>query len=120
MQSALESLVLWRSRSRETLADACGLCELAEESGVLLAGVANKRFSPPYAQAKAIIEDGGLKSRARLFQGKFTLGYRDVDLLESGTVHMFDLALWFMGPAARVHARAPSPVRPRPENWRAR
>jgi predicted dehydrogenase len=86
------------------LADACGLCELAEKSGVLLAGVANKRFSPPYAQAKAIIEDGGLKSPPRLFQGKFTFGYRDVDLLESGTVHMFDLALWFMGPAARVHA----------------
>jgi predicted dehydrogenase len=87
-----------------SLADARGLCELAEKSGVLLAGVANKRFSPPYAQAKAIIEEGGLKSLPMLFQGKFTLGYPYVDLLESGTVHMFDLALWFMGPAARVHA----------------
>jgi predicted dehydrogenase len=87
-----------------TLADARGLCELAERSGVLLAGVANKRFSPPYAMAKSIITSGGLKSGPRMFQGKFTLGYPYVDLLESGTVHMFDLVLWFMGRVKSLHA----------------
>jgi predicted dehydrogenase len=88
------------------LSEARELCRLADEAGVLLAGVANKRFSPPYALAKDIVQAGGLKGTPRLFQGKFTLGYPYVDILESGTVHMLDLALWFMGPAARVHAVA--------------
>jgi predicted dehydrogenase len=87
-------------------AEAHELCRLADESGVLLAGVANKRFSPPYALARDIVVAGGLKGSPRLFQSKFTLGYPYVDILESGTVHMLDLALWFMGPAARVHAIA--------------
>ena len=84
--------------------EAHDLCELADQSGVLLAGVANKRFSPPYALAKEIVRAGELKGPPQLFQGKFTLGYPYVDILESGTVHLIDLALWFMGPATRVHA----------------
>jgi predicted dehydrogenase len=82
------------------------LVGLAEARGTLLAAVANKRFSPPYALAKNLIEGGHLKSPPRLFTGKFTLGYPDVDLLEAGTVHLLDLLLWFMGPADRLHARA--------------
>ena len=87
-----------------SLAEARALCGLAERKGVLLASVANKRFSPPYALAHALIADGALKSGPRLFQGKFTLGYPYVDLLEGGTIHMLDLALWFMGPVRRLHA----------------
>jgi len=86
--------------------DASSLAKFAEERGVLLAAVANKRFSPPYAQAKALIEAGALKTQPTVFTGKFTLGYSYVDLLLGGTVHLLDLMLWFMGPVARLNARS--------------
>src|SRR5581483_6802105 len=56
-----------------SLAEARDLCAFAERKGVLLAGVANKRFSPPYAMAKALVDEGRLKSAPMLFSGKFTL-----------------------------------------------
>jgi predicted dehydrogenase len=87
-----------------SLADARTLCAYAEQKGVLIAGVANKRFSPPYAMAKALNEQDRLRSAPTLFSGKFTLGYPYVDLLEGGTIHLVDLALWFMGSPKRVHA----------------
>jgi predicted dehydrogenase len=87
-------------------ATAAALVRRAEAAGVLLAAVANKRFSPPYAMASALIADGRLKSGPTVFTGKFTLGYPYVDLLAGGTVHLFDLMLWLMGPVARLHARA--------------
>ena len=85
---------------------AAALVREAESAGVLLATVANKRFAPPYAMAKALIAEGRLKAAPTVFSGKFTLGYPYVDLLNGGTVHLFDLALWFMGPVSRLHARA--------------
>jgi predicted dehydrogenase len=88
-----------------TLAEADALVRLADDKGVPLSAVANKRFSPPYAQAKALVETGALKSPPTVFTGKFTLGYPYVDLLSGGTVHLFDLMLWFMGPVARLNAR---------------
>lgn len=85
--------------------DAEALVRLADERAVLLAAVANKRFSPPYALAKALIDRGALKAAPTVFSGKFTLGYPYVDLLDGGTVHLIDLMLWFMGPVARLLAR---------------
>lgn len=82
------------------------LVEEARAAGVLLGAVANKRFAPPYAMAKALIVDGRLRGAPTVFTGKFTLGYPYVDLLNGGTVHLFDLVSWFMGPVARLHARA--------------
>lgn len=88
-----------------THAEAAALVAFAEEKGVLLASIANKRFSPPYAQAKVLVEAGALRSQPSIFTGKFTLGYPYVDLLNGGTVHLIDLMLWFMGPVAKLHAR---------------
>ncbi|MDR3374647.1 MAG: Gfo/Idh/MocA family oxidoreductase [Ancalomicrobiaceae bacterium] len=85
--------------------EAQALVRLADEASVLLAAVANKRFSPPYAMAKALIERGALKAAPTVFSGKFTLGYPYVDLLEGGTVHLLDLARWLMGDVVRLHAR---------------
>jgi predicted dehydrogenase len=39
-----------------------------------------------------------------LFVGKFNLGYDYVWLLESGTIHLFDLARFLMGPVVRLQA----------------
>jgi predicted dehydrogenase len=86
-------------------AEAAALVCRAAERGVLVAAVANKRFAPPYAMAKALIEAGALRGAPTVFSGKFTLGYPYGDLLEGGTVHLFDLACWLMGPVARLHAR---------------
>jgi predicted dehydrogenase len=87
-----------------TAAEAHALCAYAESRNVMLASVANKRFSPPYALAHALSQEGRLHTAPTVFSGKFTLGYPYVDLLEDGTVHLLDLALWFMGPVASVHA----------------
>ncbi|MFL5258234.1 MAG: Gfo/Idh/MocA family protein [Hyphomicrobiales bacterium] len=87
-----------------SLAEAAALADLAESRGVLLGGVANKRFSAPYALAKRLIGSGALNGEPTLFAGKFTLGYPYVDILEAGTVHLLDLALWIMGPIAQVGA----------------
>jgi len=87
-----------------SLAAASELCAFAESRGVLIASVANKRFSPPYAMAHALVTEGRLKSPPSLFSGKFTLGYRYVDILEAGTIHLIDLMLWFMGSATAVSA----------------
>lgn len=87
-------------------ADAAALVQLAAQHRVPLAAVANKRFSPPYAMAKALIDRGALKAEPTVFTGKFTLGYPYVDILDGGTVHLIDLMRWFMGPVARLHARS--------------
>ena len=73
-----------------SFAEAAALVSEAAARGVLLASVANKRFSPPYALAKALIAKGALRHEPGSSR-KFTLGYDDVDLLEAGTVHLFDL-----------------------------
>ncbi len=93
-----------------TLDEARRLCEAAERRGALLLAVANKRFSPPYRRAKRLIGEGAIGA-PRLLSGKFTLGYDYVDLLRDGTIHLFDLVLHLMGPAASLYA-ARSPAAP--------
>ena len=75
----------------------------AEAAGRMLATTCNKRYSPPYAEARRLI-DAGAVPRPALFSAKFVLGYEYVDLLASGTVHMFDLARHFMGDVRRLTA----------------
>lgn len=86
-------------------AEAAELVHYAKARNVLLAAVANKRFSPPYALAKELIARRTLHGAPTVFTGKFTLGYPYVDILAGGTVHLLDLMLWLMGPVARLHAR---------------
>jgi predicted dehydrogenase len=86
-----------------SLTDAAAMCRAADEAGVALMTVANKRYSPPYRRLKRLVESGPLRQPA-MFVGKFNLGYDYVSLLESGTIHLFDLALFLMGPATSVSA----------------
>ena len=86
-----------------SLAQAAHLCRVAAERGRVLVTVANKRFSPPYRRAHHFINDGPVTAPA-LFVGKFNLGYDYVHLLEQGTIHLFDLARYLMGPVTRLHA----------------
>lgn len=79
-----------------SLVESASLCRLAEERGVPLMTVSNKRCSPPYRRARRFVVEGPVENPV-MFSGKFTLGYDYVDLLESGTVHLFDLARFFMG-----------------------
>ena len=69
-----------------------GGCRAAEAASRTLVTTCNKRYSPPYAEARRLLGFGELP-RPSLFAAKFTLGYGDVDLLAAGTVHVFDLAL---------------------------
>lgn len=68
------------------------LCEYAQRQGLILMTVSNKRYSPPYYRAK----QHGIEDPA-MFVGKFNLGYDYVDILEGGTIHLFDLVRYFMG-----------------------
>lgn len=86
-----------------SLVDARRMCEAADARGLALMAVANKRYSPPYRRAKQVIERGAVQNPA-LIVGKFNLGYPYVDLFESGTIHLFDLALYLMGAATSVSA----------------
>lgn len=86
-----------------SLADSIRLCELAEERGVPLMTVSNKRYSPPYRRAHKYVTEGPVAQPA-MFVGKFNLGYDYVDLFESGTIHLFDLTRFFMGDVRRVNA----------------
>lgn len=85
-----------------SLVQAAHLCRLAAERGRVLVTVANKRYSPPYRRARLLL-DGPVGTPA-MFVGKFNLGYDYVELLESGTIHLFDLARFLMGPVAQLHA----------------
>jgi predicted dehydrogenase len=87
-----------------SLVDGERLCRLADERGVPVMTVANKRFSPPYRRAKRFVDDGPVNNPA-MFAAKFNLGYDYViQMLEAGTIHVLDLARYFMGDVARLHA----------------
>jgi predicted dehydrogenase len=86
-----------------SLEDALSMCQAAESAGVLLMAVANKRCSPPYRRTRRLLDDSVIGPPS-LFSGKFNLGYDDVDLLEAGTIHLFDLTLYLMGAVGRVSA----------------
>ncbi len=86
-----------------SLVDARQMCQTAEERRLTLMAVANKRYSPPYRRAKQAIENGKVHDPA-MFVGKFNLGYEYVDLLESGTIHLFDLTRYLMGNVVAVNA----------------
>ncbi len=87
-----------------SLSDGQRLCRLADERGVPVMTVANKRFSPPYRRAKRFIDEGPVANPA-MYAAKFNLGYDYViHMLEAGTIHLFDLTRYFMGDVARLSA----------------
>ena len=81
------------------------MCRTAEAKHVPLMTVAMKRYSPPYRRAKEIIATGIVANPAA-YVAKFNLGYEYVDLLESGTIHIFDLTRFLMGDVLHVNAQA--------------
>ncbi len=91
------------------LADAQRMLDAAQAAQRVCITVCNKRYSPPYAQARSLVEQGRI-GRAHLFSGKFTLGYRYIDLLEAGTIHLLDLARFLVGPVQAVYAAAAPPA----------
>jgi len=86
-----------------SLVKAKELCEYADEKGLVLMTVANKRYSLPYVHAKEIVDHGPVTNPS-LFCGKFNLKLLQGSLLESGTIHIFDLSRYFMGNVKSVHA----------------
>ena len=86
-----------------SLSDAEKMCRLADEKGLTLMTVATMRYSPPYRRAKGLLANGPVSNPA-LYVAKFNLGYDYVDLLESGTIHLFDLTRYFMGDVSTVNA----------------
>jgi predicted dehydrogenase len=84
-----------------SLADGLEMCRKADEAGIPLMTVANKRYSPPYWRAHQYIFEGPVSNPA-MFVGKFNLGYDYVDLLEAGSIHLFDVARYLMGDVSTV------------------
>ncbi len=85
------------------LVDSERMCRVADQRHLNLMTVSNKRYSPPYRRARRFVTEGPVKNPA-MFVGKFNLGYEYVDLLEQGTIHLFDLTRYFMGDVAEVSA----------------
>lgn len=79
------------------------ICRTAEEKGIPIMTVANKRYSPPYRRARQFIRDGPVSDPA-LYVGKFNLGYDYVWILEQGTIHIFDITRFLMGDVESLHA----------------
>ncbi len=95
--------VMVEKPTARSLRAAQDMCRRADERGLTLMSVATMRYSPPYRRAKQLVEQGPVSNPA-MFIGKFNLGYDYVDLLESGTIHYFDLARYVMGDVATVSA----------------
>jgi predicted dehydrogenase len=87
----------------KSLRSAAAMCSAAEAADRLLVTTCNKRYSPPYAEARHLLDRGAVP-RPALFSAKFVLGYEYVDLLPSGTIHVFDLARHFMGDVRQLSA----------------
>jgi predicted dehydrogenase len=86
-----------------SLVDSFKMCSIAEKKGVPLMTVSNKRYCPPYRRARQFVSGGPVNDPA-MYVGKFNLGYDYVDLLEQGTIHLFDLTRFFMGDVKSVTA----------------
>lgn len=86
-----------------SLVAAGGMCRMADQRGLILMTVATMRYMPPYRRARRFIDEGPVTDPA-MFSGKFNLGYDYVDLLESGTIHLFDVTRYLMGDVKTVHA----------------
>ena len=86
-----------------SLVDSDRLCRKADEVGLTLMTVSNKRYSPPYRRARQFIDAGPVGNPA-MYVGKFNLGYDYVDMFESGTIHIFDITRYLMGDVRTVRA----------------
>jgi predicted dehydrogenase len=89
-----------------SLVDADGLCKLADERGLKLMAVNNLRYSPPFRRAQRLTSSLAAFNPPAMILGRMQLGYDYVDLLEDTTVHLYDLARFFMGDVERVEAHA--------------
>jgi predicted dehydrogenase len=85
-----------------SLVSAGTMCKVADERELTLMTVATMRFIPPYRRACRFINEGPVSNPA-LYSGKFNLGYDYVDLLESGTIHLFDVTRYLMGDVKTTH-----------------
>jgi predicted dehydrogenase len=86
-------------------ADAHAIVEAAKRVSRIAVTVCNKRYSPPYRAAHQWLQQGRIGT-PRLAAAKFTLGYKYVDLLRGGTVHMLDLLRFFLGDVRELSAVA--------------
>lgn len=87
-----------------SLVDGERVCRMADERGVPVMTVANKRYSPPYRRARRFVTEGPVSNPA-MYAGKFNLGYDYViHMLEAGTIHLFDITRYLMGDVARLYA----------------
>lgn len=86
-----------------SLAHSEEMCRTADEKGLVLMTVANKRYSPPYRRAKRFVDEGPVTNPA-LYVAKFNLGYDYVWILEQGTIHIFDITRYLMGDVRSVYA----------------
>jgi predicted dehydrogenase len=75
------------------------MCKYANEHTLVLMTVSNKRYSPPYLRAKKMLPEN-----PAMISAKFNLGYDYVDILEGGTIHIFDLIRYFMGNVRTISA----------------
>ena len=92
-------------RLDEAIARARALVEAAQRRGLIVMTGFVKRFSPPYAQAKELVEAGAIGAPA-LVAVKMCQGWSRPILLEGQACHLLHVALWIAGPIEGLQALA--------------
>lgn len=87
----------------ETVATARELCELADENDLTLMTGFCKRYAPPYANAKHLVEEGAIGDPA-MISGKMVQSWTGDRLFEEQACHLIDLFRYFMGDVDSVYA----------------
>ena len=89
----------------ETLRGARRLCELADEKGLVFSIGFCKRFSPPYANARELVEAGRI-GRVSMIAAKMCQGWAKPALLENQICHIIDQLRFVGGDLKSVYANA--------------
>jgi len=88
----------------ETIDVAREVCEIADERDLVLMTGFCKRYAPPYANAKAIVEDGDIGDPA-MISGKMVQSWTGDRLFEEQACHLIDLFRYFMGDVSSVFTK---------------
>jgi len=89
----------------KTLEEAECLCKYAEEKGIIFSMGFSKRFSPPYNNAKVLIDEGSI-GKISIVTVKMCQGWSKANLLENQICHIIDILRYLVGEIKTVYANA--------------
>lgn len=86
----------------EAIKEAREICELAARTDTVVATGFCKRFCPPYAKAKELVEDGTVTDPA-MITGRMVQAWAGSSLFEQQSIHLIDVMRYVMGDVETVY-----------------